>query len=159
MGCQACLGLLNLNLHFIRSWDEATLESFAGWNDTETLLVSGASRAEQAGKCGLSEKAVESHEKILSIRSDKKEGTVILGMRCGTGCLRGSPSLSCRYYFQQPACCSSWTCGRTAVTSCSLSCIPPTAWASVPLQTYTPAPTSCSRLTPTQVRQGDPRFP
>ncbi|XP_036080015.1 kelch-like protein 3 isoform X10 [Rousettus aegyptiacus] len=46
---------------------------------------------------------------------------------------------------QQPACCSSWMFGRTAVISCSLSCIPPTAWASVRLQMCTPAPTFCSR--------------
>lgn len=121
--------------------------------------MSGASRAKQAGKFGLSEKAVESHEKALSIRSQKKQGTVILGDEpWDQVSQRVTFSLSCRCCFQQPACCSSWTYGRTAVTSCSLSCIPPTAWASAPLQTCTPAPTSCSRLTPMQVSQGGPRF-
>uniref|UniRef100_A0A9L0SXH1 Kelch like family member 3 n=1 Tax=Equus caballus TaxID=9796 RepID=A0A9L0SXH1_HORSE len=48
---------------------------------------------------------------------------------------------------QQPACCSLWMFGRTAVTSCSLSCIPPIAWASEHLPTCIPAPTFCSRPT------------
>eukprot|EP00071_Canis_lupus_P047479 XP_022281036.1 kelch-like protein 3 isoform X6 [Canis lupus familiaris] len=47
--------------------------------------------------------------------------------------------------YRQPACCSSWMFGRTAVTFCSLSCIPPIAWASAHLQMCTPAPTFFSR--------------
>ncbi|XP_073077798.1 kelch-like protein 3 isoform X8 [Manis javanica] len=64
----------------------------------------------------------------------------IAGLNTDTGCCS-----------QQPACCSSWMSGRTAVTSCSLSCIPPIAWASAPLQMCTPALTFCSRPTLTQV--------
>lgn len=60
-------------------------------------------------------------------------------------------AFSCRCCSQRPACCSSWTFGRTAVTSCSLSCIPPIAWASEHLQMCTPAPTFCSRPTLMQV--------
>lgn len=58
------------------------------------LLVGGAPRAKQAGKFGLCKKAVESDEKVLSIRSQKQEGTVISGMSCGTECLRGSVTFS-----------------------------------------------------------------
>lgn len=47
---------------------ETTLGSFLGWNNAETLLVGGALRAKQAGKFGLSEKRVESHEKNLDYK-------------------------------------------------------------------------------------------
>lgn len=62
---------------------ETTLERFTGWNDTETPLVGGAPRAKQAGKFGLSERAVESHEQILSVRSQKHDQ----GQRAEVHCL------------------------------------------------------------------------
>lgn len=100
-----------------------------------------------AGPGGLDwpEQAVESHARTSSM------GVVWLE-QCGgevRPCWRDPVSqnvpFSCRCCSQQPACCSSWMFGRTAVTSFSLSCIPPIAWASVRLQMCTPAPTFCSR--------------
>lgn len=102
---------------------------------------------------------MESREKTLSIRSRTHMGRVVTGNQPWQWDPESQTiTFSCRCCSQQPACCSSWTFGRTAVTFCSLSCTPPTAWASALSQTCTLAPTSCSRPTPMQVRQGGPRF-
>ena len=113
------------------------------WRVAETKA--GVASKARLGSLGLLGQAVESHAKVLRV--------VVVWIEHCFGEMRPwwwdpatqNVTFSSRCCSQPPACYSSWMFVRTAVTSCSRSCIPPIAWASAPLQTCIPAPTCCSR--------------
>ena len=125
------------------TWQPNNNKGSMQWRVAETKA--GVASKARLGSLDFLGQAVESHAKALSL--------AVVWLEHHFGEMRPwwwdpvtqNVTLSSRCCSQPPACYSSWMFVRTAVTSCSLSCIPPIAWASAPLQMCIPAPTCCSR--------------